>query len=119
MCEVALTKFKADAWMLPTVPNIKDGSGVVEPSDIMGVYDTSQHPDVIKGTKTPDQVLAEFLETFEVGVGFRNFTALIRNFSDTTRSIRPLNSEIYHRYLISVKFQAESDNLTSTEISEP
>ena len=42
---------------------------MVEPAEIMGVYDTSKHPDVIKGTKTPDQVLAEFLETFEVGGG--------------------------------------------------
>ena len=33
----------------------------------MGTYDTSKHPDVIKGTKTPQEVLSEFLETFEVG----------------------------------------------------
>ena len=44
-------------------------SGVIEPSNIVELYDTSKHPDVIKGTKTPDQVLAEFLETFEVGGG--------------------------------------------------
>ena len=34
----------------------RDGSGVVEPAEIMGLYDTSKHPDVIKGTKTPQQV---------------------------------------------------------------
>ena len=55
----------------------------------MGVYDTSKHPDVIKGTKTPDQVLAEFLETFEVGgevdgkVTFQEFTNYYHNVSSS------------------------------------
>jgi len=31
-----------------------------------GVYDVSKHPAVIAGTKTADEVLKEFLETFDV-----------------------------------------------------
>ena len=45
----------------------KDGSGIIEPSDLVGVYDPSKHPDVLTGKKTPDEVLAEFLDTFDVG----------------------------------------------------
>jgi Ca2+-binding EF-hand superfamily protein len=44
-----------------------DGSGILEPAELMDKYDTSMHPDVIDGKKTRTQVLREFLETFEVG----------------------------------------------------
>jgi calcyphosin len=43
----------------------KDGSGVVNIDDIKGVYNASKHPDVLQRKKTEDQVLQEFLETFE------------------------------------------------------
>jgi hypothetical protein len=33
----------------------------------MSTYDASRHPDVITGSKTAQEVLREFLETFEVG----------------------------------------------------
>lgn len=45
----------------------KDGSGIVEPEDLLNSYDTSNHPDVIRGKKTPSEVLREFLDTFDVG----------------------------------------------------
>jgi len=44
----------------------KDGSGIVDIEDIKDVYNTSKHPDVISGKKSRDQVLVEFLETFEM-----------------------------------------------------
>ena len=44
-----------------------DGSGFVEPQDLVARYDTSKHPDVLAGKKTRDQVLREFLDTFDVG----------------------------------------------------
>jgi len=43
----------------------KDGSGVIDINDIRGVYSAKQHPDVRSGKKTEDEVLGEFLETFE------------------------------------------------------
>lgn len=43
----------------------RDGSGVVEVSDLVGVYNAKKHPAVIEGRKTEEQVLGEFLETFE------------------------------------------------------
>lgn len=44
----------------------RDGSGQVDINDIKDVYNTSKHPDVISGKKTGDQVLVDFLETFEM-----------------------------------------------------
>lgn len=43
----------------------KDRSGVIDISDILGVYDASKHPDVIAGKKDEDEILFEFLDTFE------------------------------------------------------
>ncbi|CAE7608885.1 CAPSL [Symbiodinium microadriaticum] len=42
-----------------------DKSGVIEVDDVKAKYDTSKHPDVISGKRTSDDVLSEFLETFE------------------------------------------------------
>ena len=44
----------------------RDGSGVLELNDIQGVYNASKHPDVKSGKKSEDEVLGEFLETFEM-----------------------------------------------------
>lgn len=44
----------------------KDGSGVLEISDLKGVYNAKKHPDVIQGKKTEDEILCEFLDTFEM-----------------------------------------------------
>ena len=43
----------------------RDGSGVIEISDLVGVYNASKNPAVMDGRKTEEQVLGEFLETFE------------------------------------------------------
>jgi Ca2+-binding EF-hand superfamily protein len=43
----------------------KDGNGVLEIADIKGVYNAKKHPDVMNGKKTEDDILGEFLETFE------------------------------------------------------
>jgi len=43
----------------------KDGNGYVDINDIRGTYNAKRHPDVIQGKKTEDEVLMEFLETFE------------------------------------------------------
>ena len=44
-----------------------DGSGVVDANEIAAKYDTSKHPEVLSGKKTPEKVLVEFLTTFDVG----------------------------------------------------
>ena len=45
----------------------KNRTGEIDPSDLVGVYDTSKHPDVISKKKTSQEVLREFLDGFDVG----------------------------------------------------
>jgi Ca2+-binding EF-hand superfamily protein len=47
----------------------RDGSGVVDISDIIDVYDVSKHPEFISGKKTKVEILEELLNNFETGVG--------------------------------------------------
>lgn len=49
----------------------KDTSGWIDLSDIKGVYNAARHPDVLSGKKSEDQVLQEFLETFEIAHSMR------------------------------------------------
>lgn len=44
----------------------RNGNGIVEVDDIKGVYNAKNHPDVKLGKKTEEEVLADFLETFEL-----------------------------------------------------
>jgi len=44
----------------------KNMDGVLTVEDIKGTYDASRHPDVKSGKKTEDEILREFLETFEM-----------------------------------------------------
>ncbi len=48
----------------------KNKSGLVEIEDLRGVYSARNHPDVRSGRKKEDEVLAEFLDTFEYHFGF-------------------------------------------------
>lgn len=43
----------------------KTGDGVIALEDIKGVYNARNHPDVKMGKKTEDEILGEFLSTFE------------------------------------------------------
>lgn len=43
----------------------KDKSGVLDMNDIKGVYNAKFHPDVKAGKRTEEEILGEFLETFE------------------------------------------------------
>merc|ERR1712166_889566 len=43
----------------------KDGSGILEIDDIRQKYNAKQHPDVKAGKKTEDEILFEFIDTFE------------------------------------------------------
>lgn len=46
----------------------KDGSGVVTIEDVRSAYDTSKHPDVLSGKKTPDEALREFMAQWDTDV---------------------------------------------------
>ena len=44
----------------------RDGSGILDIQDIRKTYNAKAHPDVKAGKKTEEEVLTEFLDTFEV-----------------------------------------------------
>ena len=43
----------------------RNGNGTVNIEDLKGVYNASKHPEVRAGRKTEEDVLYEFLDTFE------------------------------------------------------
>ena len=43
-----------------------DGSGIVDIDEIKQIYNASKHPDVLAGKKTQEEILGDFLETFEL-----------------------------------------------------
>lgn len=43
-----------------------DHSGVLEVNDVKHFYNAKDHPDVKSGKKTEDEILIDFLETFDV-----------------------------------------------------
>merc|ERR1711998_695181 len=43
----------------------RDGSGQVTRADIEMAYDASQHPEVIEGKKSPDEVISSFMAQWE------------------------------------------------------
>lgn len=50
----------------------KNGNGIIELEDIKGVYNAKFHPEVKAGKKTEDEVLYEFLDTFELHHSIKN-----------------------------------------------
>jgi len=44
----------------------KDKSGILNIEDIKQFYNAKMHPDVKSGKKTEDDILMEFLDTFEM-----------------------------------------------------
>lgn len=43
----------------------RDGNGFLDIEDIKDLYNAKRHPDVIQGKKTEQQILMDFIETFE------------------------------------------------------
>lgn len=44
----------------------KTGDGILDISDLKGTYNAKHHPDVKSGKKTEEDILCEFLDTFEM-----------------------------------------------------
>jgi Ca2+-binding EF-hand superfamily protein len=70
----------------------KDGNGYVEYEDIKDTYSADRHPDVIQGKRTKQQVLVEFLETFETQLDImqgraRDGRVTLEEFTEYYRSI--------------------------------
>lgn len=47
----------------------KTGDGVITLADLKGVYSAREHPKFKSGEKTEDEILTDFMHTFEGGRG--------------------------------------------------
>jgi Ca2+-binding EF-hand superfamily protein len=56
-------------------------SGEADPEDIINNFSAAGHPDVANGQKTEDDILKEFLDTFDVG-GVKDGKVVIREFME-------------------------------------
>jgi Ca2+-binding EF-hand superfamily protein len=77
----------------------RDGSGIIDINDLRGVYDARGHPDVKSGKKTEDEILGEFLETFETH----------HNISDLSKRDRRVTSEEFEEYYNNVSASIDND----------
>lgn len=50
----------------------KDRSGVLDVTDIKQSYNAKKHPDVLGGKRTEEEILIEFLDTFEAAFSVKN-----------------------------------------------
>ena len=66
----------------------RDGNGVINIDDIKGRYNAANHPDVKLGKKSEEDILYEFLDTFEQHYSMNvNFLLLIDFYSILEREI--------------------------------
>jgi Ca2+-binding EF-hand superfamily protein len=60
-----MNQFRQDIVLKAFKQLDRTGDGVLTVDDIKGVYSAAKHPDVLSGKRTEDEILNEFLETFE------------------------------------------------------
>jgi len=77
----------------------RDRSGIVDINDLKGVYDASGHPDVRSGKKTEDEILGEFLETFETH----------HNISDLSQRDQRVTKEEFEEYYNNISACIDDD----------
>lgn len=68
-------------------------------NDIKGVYNAKMHPDVKAGKKTEDDVLGDFLETFEMH----------HNVANSAGSDRSVTREEFEEYYNNVSMSIDDD----------
>jgi len=78
----------------------KDKSGEIDINDLRGVYNAKFHPDVKSGKKTEDEVLAEFLDTFEYHFNLLN---------DNKSKDRTITMEEWTEYYNNISMSIDND----------
>ena len=85
----------------------RDGSGTVDIDDMRGVYSAKSHPDVRAGKKSEEDVLCDFLETFE----------LHHNISDKACMDHRVTWDEFEEYYNNVSASIDKDAYFETMIS--
>lgn len=87
----------------------KDGSGVLDISDIKGTYNAKKHPDVMSGKATEDDILYEFLDTFETHYATKHGEQKTRD--------RSVTLEEFVEYYNNVSCSIDNDDYFETMIT--
>ena len=82
----------------------KNCNGFLEVDDIRDAFNGRKHPDVLSGKKTEDEVLAEYLDTFEY-----HFTLL----NNSSTKDRKISLEEFYEYYNYVSMSIDSDEYFS------
>lgn len=96
-----------------------NGDGVITVADLKGVYDVSNHPEVIKGEKTEDEALADFLNGFDGEMGNDDGTITFTEWSDYYTSLgATIPSDDYFVMMLENCWKIkESDNSAEVALS--
>lgn len=93
----------------------RTGDGVVQLEDLRGVYDASKHPDVKAGKKTEDEILGDFLDTFEqhhslfVGTAARDKRVTLAEFEEYYAHISAsIDDDRYFELMMKTAWNMES-----------
>ena len=87
----------------------KDKSGVLNINDIKGVYNAKMHPDVKQGKKTEDEVLGEFLDTFEMHYSLNVSFYFISYTQHTGSKDREISIDEWVEYYNNVSMSIDDD----------
>lgn len=94
----------------------KDGNGWIDLDDIRGVYKADKHPDVLSGKKTEDNILQEFLETFETAHSMRgndapNYVVTKEEFNEYYNMIScSIDDDMYFMTMITNAWKLSEDS---------
>lgn len=80
-----------------------NGNGVIELSDIKGRYSARMHPEVLQGHKTEDEVLYEFLDTFEAHYQ-------VRHPESKASHLREINIDEWNEYYNNISCSIDNDD---------
>ena len=79
-----------------------DASGVLDLEDIRKRYNAKKHPDVMSGKQTEDDILYEFLDTFEQAYSIRHGDAKSRD--------RSVNMDEWLEYYQNISASIDNDD---------
>jgi len=88
----------------------RNGDGVLTLKDIKGWYSAKNHPDVVSGRRSEDQVLGEFLETFEIHHnmkrGSKDQTVTLEEFFEYYKNVSAnIDNDQYFELMINNSFK--------------
>ena len=86
----------------------KNGNRSLEVDDLKGVYNCTKHPDVKSGKKSEDEVLGEFLDTFEYHFSLTVIKSFLFQNKGNTKN-RSISLEEFIEYYNNISMSIDDD----------